>query len=82
MVEENLRRDIFSKKSYPRKALFRFVVSNGSVVYDPSGHQPGRGFYLQKNLHAVELAAKNNLLAHYGGAPEAPGLYESLRQAL
>jgi predicted RNA-binding protein YlxR (DUF448 family) len=48
----------------------------------PSGHQPGRGFYLQKNLHAVELAAKNHLLAHYGGAPEAPGLYETLRHAL
>jgi predicted RNA-binding protein YlxR (DUF448 family) len=81
-MKENLRRDIFSKKSYPREALFRFVVKEGSVVYDPSGHLPGRGFYLLKSLPALELAAKNHLLAHYGGAPEETGLYEKLRQAL
>jgi hypothetical protein len=41
------------------------------VVYDPSGHQPGRGFYLLKEPPRGRTRGKKPLLAHYGGAPEA-----------
>jgi predicted RNA-binding protein YlxR (DUF448 family) len=82
MQSENFRHDILSKKSFPKKSLFRLVIASGEVVYDPTGHQPGRGFYLLKEEKSLEKAAKNNLLAHYGGAPVASGLYETLRQAL
>lgn len=53
-----LRKCVITKEILPKSELFRVVIVNDEVIYDPTGKLNGRGAYLKKDLEVIKLAEK------------------------
>ncbi|MDO4501460.1 MAG: YlxR family protein [Erysipelotrichaceae bacterium] len=59
-----MRKCLASNESLPKKELLRIVrTPEGEVKVDTSGKLNGKGAYLKKNVEALEIAKKKNLLS-------------------
>lgn len=65
-----------------KKMLFRLLVENEQIVYDPTGKKPGRGAYVCRNSDCIEKALQKGNLRHHLKAEPAPGLLETLEEVL
>ncbi len=62
MKINNPRRDVVTKKSYPREQLLRLVVAEGKLVFDKDMKMPGRGLYVLKDPKAIEGLSPRHLV--------------------
>ena len=58
-----LRTCVVTKEKLEKKDLLRVVrTPDGTVVFDNTGKQNGKGAYLKKDLSVIERAQKSGLL--------------------
>lgn len=58
-----LRMCVACRTMRPKRELIRLVVSNsGDIALDPTGKKPGRGAYVCRNRHCLELAIRGRKL--------------------
>lgn len=65
-----------------KKALFRVLAADGSVVYDPTGKMQGRGAYICKDEACLEAAILKGKLRHHLKTEVETALLDELKQAL
>lgn len=65
-----------------KKALFRLLVEDEQIVYDPTGKKAGRGAYICKDKACIEQAVSKGKLRYHLKAEPAPALAEQLLAAL
>ncbi len=58
MKRESVRKDIASSSRFPKKAMRRYVVVEGKLVYDREQKLPGRGHYLAFGSDEAEAAKR------------------------
>ena len=77
------RMDIVTRKVYPVDELFRIAKIDGKLIYDKDNNLGGRGYYLSKDLHVLELAAKRHSLDRISNdAAENNKILEELKNEL
>lgn len=79
MKKENGRMDALSRKSYPKKELFRLVERGGSLVYDPKQNMPGRGYYLHKDAATLDEFEAKGLAKKRWRLPLEEGALRQMR---
>ncbi len=58
-----LRMCVACRTMRPKKELIRLVVNqNGDIALDPTGKKPGRGAYVCRKRHCLELAIRGRKL--------------------
>lgn len=62
MRKENERMDILSRKSYPKKELFRLVFHGQTLLLEKESPLKGRGVYLKKDRESIASARTKKLL--------------------
>jgi predicted RNA-binding protein YlxR (DUF448 family) len=62
MKEKPLRMCISCRTMKPKDALIRVVKTSEGIFVDKTGKRNGRGAYICKEGHCVELLAKNKAL--------------------
>ena len=60
---EILRRDIVSRKSFPKKQMFRLVRLNDVLILDEDYKLNGRGLYVLKDQATIDTLLKNKKLS-------------------
>ncbi len=82
MKRENERNDILSRKSYPKKELFRLVFLNHELLLEEDRPLKGRGVYLKKDKESVALARKKKLLERRFRLEECDAIYLQMEERL
>ncbi len=72
------RRDILSRKTYPRDELFRFVKCDGYLLFDSSYTRDGRGYYIHKDVNSILALKKKNAFTRIGKISDVEGLIKEL----
>ncbi|MEI2355009.1 RNase P modulator RnpM [Mesobacillus zeae] len=76
-----MRKCIATGEMRPKKELVRIVRSKeGEVSIDHTGKKSGRGAYLSKDVEAVQLAKKKNILSKQLEAKIDESIYDELIQ--
>ncbi|MCH3966493.1 MAG: DUF448 domain-containing protein [Bacilli bacterium] len=57
--------DVLTRKTYPRKDLYRLVVREEEVLFDKDNTLPGRGFYLYRDKEKIRLAIQTKKLNRF-----------------
>lgn len=65
-----------------KRELLRITVVDATAVYDKTGKQNGRGFYLCKDENCIDRAAKNKSLAKQFGFTVDSELSEQLKNEI
>lgn len=81
MRKENTRRDIASRKAFPRDRLFRLVLTPEGLRLDLDRSQPGRGIYLLRDKKTLEFAQRKGLLQRYDKKDLSP-LFQQMEAEL
>ncbi len=82
MKRENERSDILSRKSYPKKELFRLVFLNHELLLEEDRPLKGRGVYLKKDKESVALARKKKLLERRFRLEDCDAIYLQMEERL
>ncbi len=82
MKRENERNDILSRKSYPKKELFRLVFLNHELLLEEDRPLKGRGVYLKKDKESVALARKKKLLERRFRLEDCDAIYLQMEERL
>ncbi|KAB2337550.1 YlxR family protein [Cytobacillus depressus] len=78
-----MRKCIATGEMKPKKELVRIVRSKeGEVLVDPTGKKSGRGAYLSKDIEAVSLAKKKNILASHLDVTIDDSIYNELLELI
>lgn len=74
-----MRKCVATGEMKPKKELIRIVRSkDGDVDIDPTGKKPGRGAYLSKDVDAVLLAKKKNILSYHLDVQVDEAIYDKV----
>ncbi len=82
MKIENERMDILSRKSYPKKELFRLVFLNHELLLEKDSPLKGRGVYLKKDKDSVASARKKKLLERRFRLDNCDSIYSEMEERL
>ncbi len=82
MKIENERMDILSRKSYPKKELFRLVFIKGALLLEENSPLKGRGVYLKKDKESIAMARKKKLLEKRFRLASCEDVYLKLEERL
>ena len=82
MRRENERIDILSRKSYPKKELFRLVFLNHELLLEEDRPLQGRGVYLKKDRESVAAARKKKLLERRFRLDDCDHVYLEMEERL
>ena len=82
MRKENGRMDILSRKSYPKKKLFRLVFLSPSLLLEEDRPLKGRGVYLLKSEESVAEAKRRKLLERRFRLSSCDELYGKMEKML
>ncbi len=73
------RRDILTRKTYPKEELFRFVKCDGYLVFDKTYTMNGRGYYIHKDEKSILAVKGKNAFTRIGKIADPEKLAEELR---
>jgi predicted RNA-binding protein YlxR (DUF448 family) len=74
-----LRKCVATNEMFPKKEMIRIVRSKeGEVSIDLTGKKSGRGAYVSKTEHAVEIAKKRKVLDNQLEVKVPDHIYEEL----
>ena len=79
---ENERMDIMSRKSYPKKELFRLVFLEHELLLEKDSPLKGRGVYLKKDKASVANARKKKLLERRFRLEDCDAIYLEMEERL
>ena len=81
MRRENGRMDIVSRKSFPKRELFRLVFSSSLLL---EGERPlkGRGVYLKKDEATIREARKRKILERRFRLSDCEAIYRAMEERL
>ena len=79
---ENERMDILSRKSFPRRELFRLVFSSEGLLLEGERPLKGRGVYLRKSQESIDLARKKKLLERRFHLADCEAIYKQMEEKL
>ena len=82
MKIENERMDIMSRKSYPKKELFRLVFLNHELLLEKDSPLKGRGVYLKKDKASVANARKKKLQERRFRLEDCDAIYLEMEERL
>ncbi len=82
MKRENERIDILSRKSYPKKELFRLVFLDHQLLLETDCPLKGRGVYLKKDKENIALARKKKLLERRFRLQDCDAIYSEMEERL
>lgn len=69
--------------SFPKKELLRLTLTpEKTLQFDPTGKQPGRGFYVCPRSDCLEKALKNKNWTKKFNLVLSPDLISTLREAI
>lgn len=78
-----LRKCVATNEMFPKKEMIRIVRSKeGEVSIDLTGKKSGRGAYVSKSEHAVEIAKKRKVLDSQLEVKVPDHIYEELLVAI
>ena len=78
-----MRRCVATGESCPKKELLRIVrTPEGTVEVDPTGKRNGKGAYLKKDLQALEIAKKRNVLGRALEVEISDEVYEAIKKEI
>lgn len=78
-----LRKCVATNEMFPKKEMIRIVRSKeGEVSIDLTGKKSGRGAYVSKSEHAVEIAKKRKVLDNQFEVKVPDHIYEELLVAI
>ena len=61
----NSRKDIISGKSFPKNELLRLILIDGQFIFDKDSSLQGRGYYIHKDLEAIQALKSQKLLKRF-----------------
>ncbi|KHD86534.1 RNase P modulator RnpM [Heyndrickxia ginsengihumi] len=74
-----MRKCVATGEMRPKKEMLRIVRSKeGDISIDPTGKKSGRGAYLSKDIEAIEIAKKKNVLANHLEVTVADSFYDEI----
>ncbi len=72
------RRDILTRKTYPKNELFRFVKRDGYLIFDKDYSMEGRGYYIHKDEKSILSLKNKNAFTRIGRISDLDKLTEEL----
>lgn len=77
------RLDIVSRKTFPKKELFRLVKDEeGKLQLDKDSSLIGRGLYLHKDEETLKAARKKGVLKRYSKNTDFDALFKEMEDDL
>lgn len=81
MRKENPRKDIVSKKSFPKGELFRIALLE-ELTLDLENKLGGRAVYVHKDLETIQKCKKKRILEKLAKGNDLEGLYKAMEESL
>ncbi len=74
--------DMLTRKSYPKKELFRLVFSSNGLLLEGKNPLNGRGVYLYKSKESIAEARRRKLLEKRFRLADCEEIYKAMEERL